>query len=98
MILHLVLFRFKPGTSEARIERAGQALLAMRENIPEIRSIHWGPNLGPSGKDFPYALQVRCEDMAAVEAYLEHPVHRATVKDYLHEIREERMAIDVEEG
>ncbi|MEP6571472.1 MAG: Dabb family protein [Gemmatimonadota bacterium] len=96
MILHLVLFRFKPDASAARIDAAGRALLGMQVGIPEIRGIQWGPNLGPSASEYPFALQVRLDDMGAVQTYLDHPVHRATVKDFLHEIREARMAIDLE--
>ena len=98
MILHLVLLRFKPGTDSARIDRAGEAFLAMRGKIPEVRAVNWGPNLGPSAAEYSHILVVTVDDMAAVQRYLDHPVHRTTVAEYLGEIREARLAADLEVG
>ena len=96
MILHLVLIRFKPGVASEAIARAGSALLAMRGRIPEIRDVRWGPNLGPSAGDYPYVLAVTADDMAAVQRYLDHPVHVQTIAEFVAGIREARLAIDVE--
>ena len=96
MILHLVLFRFKAGTTSDRIAQAGEALLAMRRNIPEIRDIRWGLNLGPSAGEYSHVLSVALDDMAAVQRYLDHPVHRQTLAEQLADIREARLAVDVE--
>ncbi len=96
MILHLVLFRFKPGTMPQRIALAGEGLLALQGRIPEIRRMSWGPNLGPSGGEYSRVLTVTLDDMAAVKRYLDHPAHVAAVTDHLSEIREARLAVDIE--
>ena len=98
MIHHIVCFRFKPGVPADRIARTGDALLAMKGAIPEIRAIRWGPNLGPSTGEYPYVLSVILDDMEAVQRYTDHPVHRQTVADHLAEVREARLAVDVEVG
>jgi hypothetical protein len=98
MIHHIVCFRFKPGVTAERIARTGEALLAMEGGISEIRAIRWGPNLGPSAGEYPYVLSVILDDMDAVQRYLDHPVHRQTVTDQLAEVREARLAVDVEIG
>ncbi|MGE3526680.1 MAG: hypothetical protein AB7I33_12240 [Gemmatimonadales bacterium] len=36
--------------------------------------------------------------MAAVQRYLDHPVHKETVQRYIHPIREGRIAADVYVG
>ena len=76
MIEHIVLFRFKDSASPVQVAEAGDALLAMKQGIPEIQEIHFGPNLGPSVKEYGHVLVVECADMAAVQRYLDHPVHR----------------------
>ena len=96
MILHLVLIRFKPGTEPARIVRALDGMLAIRPRIPEIREISWSPNLGPSSEEYSHVLRVILDDMGAVQRYLDHPVHKAAVVEQLGEIREARLAIDIE--
>lgn len=96
MILHLVLFRFRAGTPAAAIDSARDGLLALRRSISEIRSIAWSRNLGPSASDYPYALSVTLDDMAAVERYLNHPAHVDTVARLLAPFREARLAVDIE--
>jgi stress responsive alpha/beta barrel protein len=96
MIQHIVLLRFKPGTAEEKIGAAGDALLAMRGRIPEIREVRWATNLGPSADEYSHVLTVVADDMAAVDRYLVHPLHQQTVAEYLGPIREARLALDIE--
>lgn len=96
MIQHIVLFRFKDSATPGQIVEARDALLAMKKQIPEIRDIHFGPNLGPSVKDFSHVLIVSCADMGAVQTYLDHPVHRQTIDRYVAPVREARLAADLE--
>jgi len=96
MILHVVLFRFKPGVDAATIKRTGEALLAMKAGIPEVHRITWGPNFAPSASDYPYVLTITVDDMAAVQRYLDHPVHVETIAKHVAPIRDGRLAIDIE--
>jgi hypothetical protein len=65
MIEHIVLFRFKDSTTPGQIVEARDALLAMKKGIPEIQAVHFGPNLGPSVKEYSHVLVVSCPDMGA---------------------------------
>jgi hypothetical protein len=96
MIQHIVLFRFKDSASPAQIAEAGDALLAMKQGIPEIQQLHFGPNLGPSIQEYSHVLIVGCADMGAVQRYLDHPVHRQTIERYVAPFREARLAADLE--
>ena len=96
MIQHIVLLRIKDSATAAQVAEAGGALLAMKPQIPEIQDIHFGPNLGPSVKEYSHVLIVGCADMAAVKRYLDHPVHRQTIDRYIAPIREARLAADLE--
>jgi hypothetical protein len=96
MVQHIVLFRLKAEATPGQIVEAGEALLAMKGQIPEIKSIHFGPNLGPSVKEYSYVLLVVCEDMGAVQRYLDHPVHRQTLDRFIAPIRDGRLAADLE--
>jgi hypothetical protein len=96
MIHHIVCFRFHPGTAEDRIEAAGKALLEMKARIPEIRGLHWGPNLAPSSSEYSHVLTVLLDNMDAVGRYLAHPAHVQTVSEFVAPIRAARLALDVE--
>jgi hypothetical protein len=96
MIHHVVLFRFRSDAEAERVAAAGEALLAMRGRIPEVRGVSWGPNLAPSAGEWPWVLVVECDDMDAVRRYADHPVHRDVVERHVAPIRDARLAIDVE--
>lgn len=96
MIQHIVLFKFKDSATPGQIVEARDALLEMKKGIPEIRDVHFGPNLGPSVKEYSHMLIVSCADMGAVQRYLDHPVHRQTIDRYVAPIREGRLAADLE--
>ena len=96
MIQHIVLFRFKDSATPGQLVEATDALLAMKNGIPEIKGVHFGPNLGPSANEYSHVLIVTCDDMGAVQRYLDHPVHRNTVDRFIAPIRDTRLAADVE--
>jgi hypothetical protein len=99
MIHHIVLFRFAAHTTADQLRAAGDALRAMRGRIPEIRDLHFGPNLAPeSAIEFSHVLVVVCDDMAAVKRYGEHPLHVETVATWVAPIRSVRVAVDLEVG
>ncbi|TFG50581.1 MAG: Dabb family protein [Gemmatimonadales bacterium] len=96
MLLHVVAFRFRPGTAAAAIEAAGDALLAMEGRIAEIREIRWVPNLAPGVTDYTHVLTVLLDDLAGLERYTAHPVHQRVVTELLAPIREARLALDID--
>jgi hypothetical protein len=96
MIQHIVLFKIKDSATPGQIVEAGEALLAMKAEIAEIKSIHFGPNLGPSVKEYSHVLLLTCEDMGALQRYLDHPIHRNTVAQFIAPIRDGRLAADLE--
>lgn len=98
MIEHLVLFKLKPGTTEAQIKTLTDALLSMKSQIPGILEISAGVNNSPEGKDqgFNFGLLVRFEDAAARDGYLPHPVHVQTGKDHIRPLVEDVLVLDFE--
>lgn len=96
MIQHVVLFQWKPEASTTQVEAAGAALLAMRGRIPEIRDIHFGPNLSPEKGVHTHVLIVVCDGMAGVDRYLTHPVHVETVVTHVRPILASRIPVDVD--
>lgn len=78
MILHLALFTFHEGTSDADVAELTAALRSMAEELREnLVSYDCGPNLGltPGGADYAVAARVATpEDLAA---YLDSAEHKA---------------------
>lgn len=82
MIAHIVLFRAKPGVADSDRRAMFDALRAAATEIPTVRRFHVGNRIthGRSyeqlmTEDYPYAAVVEFDDLAGLEAYLQHPRH-----------------------
>ena len=58
----------------------------------------FGPNLAPEPQQYTHVLVVVCDDMAAVNRYAAHPVHRDVVANYTTPILATRVAVDLDVG
>lgn len=92
MILHIATFRWQDSVTEADVTALTEALAEMAEGIPEILSYSAGPNLHlrPAGADYGVAAIV--EDSAGLDAYLDHPAHKAVQEKHLVTMVAERAA------
>lgn len=80
MLRHIVLMTFKPEASEEERLAVQAALEGFRANIPEVRSLVCGRNVGsgPNHRDF--AVVADFDDMAAFRRYLASEPHQAYVR------------------
>jgi len=100
MILHIASFRWKDEVTDDDVAGLTQALTEMAAQIPVLSSYVCGPNLHlrPGGADYGVAAIVA--DAAALEAYLDHPAHKAVYDSHLGRMIAERTAVQlpIEEG
>jgi hypothetical protein len=79
LLRHVVLFKFKEGTSKKDIAKVESAFSALPSKITEIVSYEWGLNNSPEGleKGFTHCffLTFKSEEDRAI--YLPHPDHKA---------------------
>jgi len=78
-VRHIVVFKYKPGATEAQIREVTDAFVALKGKIPNIVSIEHGVNNSPEKRNlgFTHVYQVTFTDAAARDAYLPHPAHKA---------------------
>tara|TARA_R110002051_G_scaffold56554_5_gene105282 strand:- start:5098 stop:5508 length:411 start_codon:yes stop_codon:yes gene_type:complete len=79
LLRHVVLFKFKAGTTTAQMKEVEDAFSALPSKISEIKGYEYGLNNSPEGLDkgFTHAFFLtfnREEDRAI---YLPHPDHKA---------------------
>jgi lysophospholipase L1-like esterase len=81
VLRHLVMFQFKPETTQATISRLEDAFHALKTKIPEVISIESGTNNSPEGLSqgltHGYIVTFRSENDRAI--YLPHPEHQKFV-------------------
>lgn len=79
LLRHVVLFKFKDGTSAEEIKKVEDAFTALPSKISQIKGYEWGLNNSPEGleKGFTHCffLTFNSEEDRAI--YLPHPDHKA---------------------
>ncbi len=79
LLRHVVLFKFKEGTTPEQISQVKTTFAALPSKIPQIKAYEWGLNNSPEGleKGFTHCffLTFTSEEDRAI--YLPHPNHKA---------------------
>jgi len=77
-VRHIVVFKYKPGATEAQIKQVTDAFVALKTKIPGVVSIEHGVNNSPEKRNqgFTHVYQVTFTNAAARDAYLPHPAHK----------------------
>lgn len=78
-VRHIVVFKYKPGTTEDQIKKVNKAFGDLKDKIPGIVAFEHGVNNSPEGKNlgFTHVYLLTFEDAASRDNYLPHPEHKA---------------------
>ena len=79
-VFHVFAFQWKPGTSEAQKDRAKKEIGAFQGVIPGLLQTHLGANISPRGKGYTFGGIMHFKDEAFLDAYFQHPAHRALLE------------------
>jgi len=74
---HVVLLKFKEGTSEAQMKEVMDAFAAMKTKIDAIAGFEWGTDVSVENlsQGFTHCVVVTFKDAKARDEYLPHPAH-----------------------
>lgn len=99
MIRHVVMWKFAPEamghTREENMETVRTRLLALRDIVPEIRSMEIGKDVLHSEMSYDMALVMTFDSMEALERYKVHPEHKK-ISAFVKEVRIGRACVDFE--
>jgi hypothetical protein len=78
-VRHVVLFKFKEGTTAEQVKMVEDAFRALPAKISEIVEFEWGTNISPENRaqGYTHCFLVTFNDAKARDAYLPHPAHKA---------------------
>ena len=79
MLKHVVLFKFKPETTEDDIEKLAAGLGTLPGIIKEIREFVFGRDIVRSERSYDFGLVSSFDDRAALDRYTIHPDHQQVV-------------------
>lgn len=79
VLRHVVLFKYKAGTTAKDIKKVQQSFVGLKTKIPQIVSLEWGVNNSPEGLDkgFTHCFFLTFRSEEDRDAYLPHPDHKA---------------------
>jgi hypothetical protein len=98
MIQHILVLKWKAGTTAAQVDHAFAQAEALVDEIDGVQRITLGRNPGESNNGFTHAFVVNLADEDALARYLSHPLRRRYVAEALDPIEESRIEIDVPDG
>jgi hypothetical protein len=92
---HVVLFKFKDGTTPEQIKTIEDAFRALPKKIPTIVGFEWGTNNSPENlsQGFTHCFFLSFNDAAGRSVYLPHPAHKGFGK-LLHPHLDKVLVID----
>ncbi|MEO5740163.1 MAG: Dabb family protein [Vicinamibacterales bacterium] len=100
MLLHIVLFRPKPGISESDRAAMFAALNAAASEIADVRRFQVGARVTHGAvyeklmsHDFPFAAIIEFDDLAGLQSYLRHPAH-VRLAELFYTLQEAALAYD----
>jgi hypothetical protein len=78
-VRHVVLFKFKDGTTPEQIKKVEDAFRELPSKIPQIEGYEWGTNMSPEKLDqgFTHCFLLTFATAKDRDAYLPHPAHKA---------------------
>lgn len=82
LLRHVVLVKFKDGSSAADIKKVEDAFRALPGKIKEVKEFEWGVNNSPEhiNDGFTHCFFVTFANEKDREVYLPHPAHKAFVE------------------
>jgi len=78
---HVVLFKFKEGTTDKQVKTIEKAFAALPSKIDAIDDFEWGTDVGVENlaAGFTHCFLVTFKDAKGRDAYLPHPAHKEFV-------------------
>jgi hypothetical protein len=95
-VRHMVLFRFKDGTSDEQIATLSAGLDALPTTIAEVRSYVHGRDMGVRAGNWDYGVMAEFDSVEDFQIYREHPDHQALVRDLLDPVSQERASVQID--
>lgn len=93
---HVVLFKFKVGTTEKTLTGIEKAFGELAKKLPFVTGFEWGRNSSPENLDHGYThcFIVTFKDEAGRNAYLPHPEHQFFCKTFLEPTLDDVCVLD----
>src|SRR3989338_7428946 len=80
MIIHIALFRWKPGTTKEDIENSLRQVKCLKNKCNGIVDIFCGENYHKEAKGLTHGIVVVAKDQKSLDGYRQHPDNKIIAK------------------
>jgi hypothetical protein len=96
VLLHMAIFEWHDGVTDDDVAGFASDIHAMAAALPEIQHYFCGPSqrIRPGIGDF--AIVAFVDDEAALDRYLDHPLHEAAVKQWTSHMVRNRYSLQLD--
>ncbi len=94
--MHVVTFTWRPDATNDDVVAVIEALTSLPEQIPELLSYNFGPDLGLRDGNAHFAVVAVVESPEALLAYLDNPEHLRILKEFVVPMLVTRQAVQIE--
>lgn len=99
MVLHLAVFRWRPGVTGDDVEALAEDLRSFRQELgPLLVGYRFGPDLGLRAGNGDFAVAALVVSADDIPLYLDHPAHKDLLARRLGAMTETRMAVQIDVG
>lgn len=95
MLRHVVVFRFPSDTSDASLDELRAALLALPDQVPEIRALSAGTDLRMRDGNGDFAVVADFDDADGFRAFLANPQYARVMAELIMPHIESRHAVQL---
>lgn len=95
MIKHVVCFKLEDNSTKS-CEKAKEILMSMKGKVDLIQDLQVGIDFLKSKRSYDIFLEVILEKVGDLELYQNDPYHVDVVKEYMHRVVCESVAVDFE--
>ena len=93
VLRHVVLMRWKPGTSDAQKQAVREGLAALPAAIPEIRNYQFGDDAAIVEGNYDFAIVADFENTPDFQTSVVHDVHQKLISERIRPILQDRAAV-----
>lgn len=95
-IMHIVMFKWKEGTTEEQISEIKRELMQLKGKIDGIIETYVGDDFSTRSKGYHTALCTRFVDVEALRVYTPSEAHQRVVQQFIKPVSEDILAFDFE--
>jgi len=93
VLRHVVLIRWKPGTSDAQKQAVRDGLAALPAAIPEIQNYQFGDDAAIVEGNYEFAIVADFDNPSDFQTYAAHDVHQKLISERIRPILQDRAAV-----